>query len=116
MKGRPAVRSHKAHTAFDVYNFLEKDVQRLEKLDYFISIRLANWIKFSQTPTLLAQQKQLRQSKEEALLKQNLNLASPLHRNFAALWNKVTDTLAAAQANGEDQTLTTLSIPPKDNS
>ena len=105
----------KTHNNYDVYNFLEKDVQRLEKLDYFISIRLANWIKFSQTPTLLAQQKQLRQSKEEALLKQNLNLASPLHRNFAALWNKVTDTLAAAQANGEDKTITTLSPLSKED-
>ena len=106
--------STKSHNNYDVYNFLEKDVQRLEKVDQFINVRLANLIKFSQTPTLLAQQRELRQSKEEALLKQNLNLASPLHRNFTALWAKVTATLAAAHETGDDKTIATLQAFPKD--
>jgi len=107
------MRSTKSHTSYDVYNYLEKDVQRLEKLDSFISIRLANWIKFSQTPTLLKQQQELRQNKEEALVQQNLNLASPIHHNFAALWNKVLPVLSAAVQEGQDKT-TSIAMPPKD--
>ena len=107
------MRSPKSHTSYDVYNYLEKDVQRLEKLDDFISIRLANWIKFSQTTTLLKQQRELRLSKEDALIQQNLNLASPIHHNFAALWNKILPVLSAAVQAGQDKTVS-LTVPAKD--
>ena len=83
------MRSPKQHSTYDIYNFLEKDVQRLEKLDNFINIRLANLLKYSQTPAMLADQQKLRQEREAIVLKQCLNEQAPLQQNFKNLWPKV---------------------------
>ncbi len=83
----------KQHSTYDIYNFLEKEVQRLEKVDNFISIRLANLIKYSQTAAILQDQQKLRQERETVAIKQCLNSAAPLQQNFKNLWPKVMSAL-----------------------
>jgi hypothetical protein len=85
--------SPKQHSTYDIYNFLEKEVQRLEKVDNFISVRMANLIKYSQTAAILQDQQKLRQEREAVVMKQCLNSGAPLQQNFKNLWPKVMSAL-----------------------